>query len=535
MTEGLATTLALGGVAEGPALGGGTTERLLAPLPGALAEHLALVAFALAFAFALGVPLGVLAERRPRLRLIVVGAANIFQTVPSLALFGLLLPLPWVGGVGARSAIVALMLYALLPVVRGTLAGLESVDPGVREAALALGMTDRQRLFRVELPLALPVLLSGARVAAVTCVGVATVAAAIGAGGLGALIFRGLRSNDDALLIAGALPAALLALTFDLGFGALARALAPQRRSGPARSRRRLALAIGAAGLALGIVAWLIRPSGARRGPAPAIAVGSKDFTEQVLLGELVAQLLEAEGVAVRRVFELGGNLCHDALVAGQVDVYPEYTGTALTAVLGRPPGRNPAEVRATVAREYEARFNARVSASLGFGNDFAILVRGGDARRLGLSSISQAAPFAAGWRAGFGQDFVARPDGYEGFVRAYGLRFAGPPREMDLSLTYRALASSEVDLIAGNSTDGRIQALDLVQLEDDRAFFPPYEAVLVARADSLARAPALARVMARLEGAISVDEMRRLNGEVDGRKRAPAEIVRELRQRKGW
>ncbi len=507
-------------------------ERLLEPVPAALAEHLGLVAFALAFALVLGVPLGVLAARRPRLRLPLVGAANVLQTVPSLALFALLLPLPWVGGVGARSAIVALTLYALLPVVRGTLAGLESVDPGVREAAEALGMTGWQRLFRVELPLALPVLLAGARVAAVTCVGVATIAAAVGAGGLGALIFRGLRSNDDALLLAGALPSALLALAFDLGFGALARAFDPKRRRVPGRAGRRRALAlVGVALAALGLA--LAR--GARRAAGPALAVGAKDFTEQVLLGELVAQLLEAEGVAVRRVFELGGNLCHDALVAGELDVYPEYTGTALASILRRPPGRDPAEVRQTVAREYAARFRARVSGPLGFGNDFAILVRGADARRLGLTTISQAAPLAAGWRAGFGQDFVSRPDGYAGFVRAYGFAFGAAPREMDLSLTYRALAAGEVDLIAGNSTDGRIAALDLAQLADDRAFFPPYEAVLVAREDSIARAPALGRVLARLEGAISVDEMRRLNGEVDGRKRAPAEVVRELRRRKGW
>lgn len=512
---------------------GPSVERLLEPVPAALVEHLGLVAVSLAFALALGVPLGVLAARRPRWRLPVVGVANVLQTVPSLALFGLLLPLPWVGGIGARLAIVALVLYALLPVVRGTLAGLESVDPSVREAAEALGMTERQRLFRVELPLALPVLLAGARVAAVTGVGVATVAAAVGAGGLGALIFRGLRSNDDALLIAGALPAALLALAFDLGFGALARALDPRRRRAPSPRRRRFARALGVAALALALalIVARLRP----RGGAATIAVGSKDFTEQVLLGELVAQLLEAEGASVRRVFELGGNLCHDALVAGELDVYPEYSGTALTAILHRPPGRDPAEVRKVVAAEYEARFGAKVSASLGFGNDFAILVRGADARRLGLSSLSAAAPFASGWRAGFGQDFVSRPDGYEGFVRAYGLRFASPPREMDLSLTYRALAAGDVDLIAGNSTDGRIASLDLTQLADDRSFFPPYEAVLVARRDSLARAPALARVVARLEGALSVDEMRRLNGEVDGQKRAPAEVVRELRQRKGW
>jgi glycine betaine/choline ABC-type transport system substrate-binding protein len=258
------------------------------------------------------------------------------------------------------------------------------------------------------------------------------------------------------------------------------------------------------------------------------IVVGSKDFTESVILGEIVAQLMEARGIDVERRFELGGNLAHDALNSGQIDLYPEYTGTAYTAILHHQPITDPRAVYEQVKREYADKFNVEVSAPLGFSNDFAILVRGRDARRLGLKTITDAAPYARTWRAGFGQDFMSRADGYPGFTRAYNLKFADQPREMDLSLTYRALASGQVDLIAGNSTDGLIAALDLVQLEDDRRYFPPYEAVMLTRRDTLARLPAAAEVLAKLKDAISTDEMRRLNYEVDGRKRDRREVVRE-------
>jgi glycine betaine/choline ABC-type transport system substrate-binding protein len=264
------------------------------------------------------------------------------------------------------------------------------------------------------------------------------------------------------------------------------------------------------------------------------VRVGSKDFTESVILAELLAQMLEARGLAVERRFELGGNLCHDALVAGQIDSYPEYTGTSFTAILKHQPITDPRAVYDQVKREYAERFAVETSPPLGFSNDFAILVRGRDARKLKLSTISDAIPHAPQWRAGFGQDFMSRPDGYEGFSHAYDLRFASRPREMDLSLTYRALAAGEVDIIAGNSTDGLISALDLTQLSDDRHYFPPYEAVFLTRRDALARANALGEVLQKLGGAISTEEMRRLNYEVDGNKRAPAEVVREWRQRKG-
>ena len=503
-------------------------------------QHLWLVLIATTFAVSIGIPLGVLLTRRSALKRPVLGLANVLQTVPSLALFGFLIPLPLIGGIGARTAVVALVLYALLPVIRNTVTGIENVDRRVREAAVAMGMTDRQILWQVELPLATSVILSGVRVATVISVGVATIAAAIGAGGLGTYIFRGLRMNDNRLILLGAVPAALMALAADWIIGRLEARMNMHSGCGKQAQRARLRRIAWTGTFALlllcgAYVLW--RGAGSSAGGAlgqTRVVVGSKDFTEQVILGEILAQTLEAASVEVERRFELGGNLCHDALVAGQIDCYPEYTGTSLTAILHEQPMTDARAVYQEVKRRYGEQFQIEVSEPLGFRNDFAILVRGSDARRLGLRTISDAAAHARGWRAGFGQDFMSRPDGYAGFARTYDLKFAAPPREMDLALTYRALASGEVDIIAGNSTDGLIAALDLVQLEDDRGYFPPYEAVVLFRRDMVERRWAARSALERLQDAISTEEMRHLNYEVDVKKRSIPEVVRQWRQSKG-
>ncbi|HYP01534.1 MAG TPA: ABC transporter permease/substrate-binding protein [Pyrinomonadaceae bacterium] len=512
----------------------------------ATGEHLFLVLVSIVLAIMIGIPLGIFVARRATLKRAVLGVAGVLQTVPSLALFGFLIPLPLLGGIGARTAIIALVLYALLPLIRNTVTGIESVDKNVREAAVAMGMTGRQILWQVELPLALNVILAGVRVATVISVGVATIAAAIGAGGLGVYIFRGLRQNDNTLVLAGALPAALLALLADWLLGLLASHLGANRQrragttgDGKARVWWRIGFAAMVLLLAAGsLVVWRgadpKSTAGAGERTNAPIRVGSKDFTESIILAEMLAQELEARGAAVERRYELGGNLCHDALVGAQIDAYPEYTGTSFTAILKHQPVSDARAVYETVKRDYAAQFNIEVSAPLGFSNDFAILVRGTDARSLSLRTISDATSHAPGWRAGFGQDFMSRADGYRGFARAYQLQFAARPREMDLSLTYRALAAREVDLIAGNSTDGLIAALDLVQLEDDRRYFPPYEAVFLSRRDALERDPALAAALGRLAASITTDAMRRLNYEVDGRKRVIPDVVREWRRGEG-
>ncbi len=502
-----------------------------------IAQHLWLVFISIAIAVVIGLPLGILITRRKRLRGPVLGIANVMQTIPSLALFGFLIPLPFIGGIGPRTAIVALVFYALLPIIRNTVTGILGVDGNVREAAVAMGMTDRQVLFQVELPLAMSVILTGVRVAVVITIGVAIIAAEVGAGGLGEYIFRGLRMDDNRLLLAGAVPSALMALVADFGFSLIERrfdSTNPRTRAG--KTWRVVALAALALGAALiGYAAW--RGIRARPGSPLSrghVTVGSKDFTESVLLAEIVAQMLEVEHVEVDRRFDLGGNLAHSAIIGGQIDLYPEYTGTAFTAILHHQPITDPGAVYDQVRREYSDQFNLWVSEPLGFDNTFAILVRGEDARRLNLKSVSEAAKYARQWQAGFGHDFMVRPDGYAGFSRAYGLQFAGTS-EMALDLTYTALASHKVDLIAGNSTDGRIAALDLVQLEDDKRYFPPYEAVFLTRQDALTRVPALVPLLQKLGGAISTEEMRKLNNEVDGAKRDKKIVVHEWLVKKGF
>ena len=496
-------------------------------------EHLLLVAVSTGIAILIGVPLGILLTRKPPLSKPVLGFANIMQTVPSLALFGFLIPLniylfnvKILGGIGARTAIVALVLYALLPIIRNTFIGISSVDPAIRDAGRGMGMTDRQLLFQVELPLAMGVIIAGVRVATVICVGTATIAAAIDAGGLGRYIFRGLRANDNLLILAGALPAALIAMSADLALGWVERRI---QLGGAVKAKsKRLLWTTAAVIVIFAAAAYFFAGPGGKR-----IAVGSKDFSEQVILGEILAQAIEAKtGLQVERRFDLGGNLAHEALMAGEIDVYPEYTGTALLAILKSQPLKDPQEVYRRVAAEYAKRFDLVWTEPFGFNNTFAILVRGEDAQRLKLKTVSDAAKVSAHWRAGFGQDFMSRADGYPGFARTYGFHFE-EIREMDLSLTYRALAEKQVDLIAGNSTDGLISRYGLFQLEDDRHYFPPYDAVPVVRRAALEKYPALREVLKQLGGILTVDEMRRLNYAVDGEKRQAKDVAREFLLRK--
>ncbi len=261
------------------------------------------------------------------------------------------------------------------------------------------------------------------------------------------------------------------------------------------------------------------------------IVVGSKNFSESALLGEIVAQHLEARThrEVTRRFYLAGSYICQQALLAGRVDLYVEYTGTALTAILHDPLEADPAAVYERVRSEYQRRFGLEVLPSLGFNNTFAIVVRGEDARRLSLKTISDAAPFTHEWRAGFGYEFMERPDGFAGLARTYGLAFRETPRILDLGLLYRALLEKQVDIVAGNSTDGLLAARDLTMLADDKHYFPPYDAVPVVRADALARFPKLRAALLELAGKINDDEMRRMNYEVDGEHRDIADVAREF------
>ena len=469
-------------------------------------EHLVIVGVSILIAAAIGLPLGVLMTRKPGLSRPILTFANVVQTIPSLALFGFLIPIPFIGGIGVRTAIVALVLYSLLPIIRNTFIGISGVDPAIREAGRGMGMTGGQLLWKVEIPLAMGVIFAGVRVATVIGVGVATIAAAVGAGGLGMFIFRGVSMVDSRLILAGAIPAAALALIADFGLGAIEK-----------RFSKLLCLLL--------VVVTVCSCSPER------IVVGSKNFTEQVILGEMLAQQIERKtGLQVDRRLNLGGTLvCHQALTAGQIDTYVEYTGTGLTAILKEPTSNDSTHVYDAVKAAYKSRFGIDWTQPLGFNNTFAVIVRKADAERLSLKTISDAAPHTANWTAGFGYEFIERGDGYPGLAKAYNLRFSNPPRIMDLGLSYRALADHQVDFIAGNSTDGLINALGLVVLEDDKHYFPPYDAVPLVRQAIIERHPGLRDALAALGGKISEDEMRRMNYAVDGEHRNVKDVVREF------
>jgi osmoprotectant transport system permease protein len=494
-------------------------------------EHVVLAAVSTGAAVALGVPLGIAISRNSTLRGPVLGVASALQTIPSLALLAFLLPLM---GIGTRPAIVALILYALLPIVRNTYAGITGVPAAVIEAARGVGFTPRQQLWMVEIPLALPVLVAGIRTAAVIGVGIATLAAAIGAGGLGDFIFRGLALNNSRLVLLGAVPAALLALAIDAAIGVVQARLSPRHRTTRHALRRWAGPVLAGAALLLAALALPL----AREESAEArgrVVVGAKNFTEQYLLGQLMAQLIAARtNLRVERRFGLGGTLvCHGALEAGEIDLYAEYTGTALTAILKREGISDPETTAAVVAALYEEKHDLEWLPAFGFNNTYALTVRATDADRRGWQTISDLKGEAASLRAGFTSEFAERPDGYPGLREAYGFGF-GRVSDLDPSLMYQAVANRSVDVIAAFATDGRIAAYQLRPLRDDRGFFPPYHAAPVVRRETLATHPELRKALAPLSGAIDDRTMQRLNYAVDERKRAPAAVAREFLRERG-
>jgi len=490
-------------------------------------RHLALVLTSTGIAVAVGVPLGITAYRNPRVGSPLIGIANIVQTIPSLAMFGFLIPMPLIGGIGAKAAVIVLILYALLPVMQTTLSGMKGIDPSVREAGLAMGMSGWHLLSLVELPLALNSIIAGVRVAAVVGVGTATIAAAVAAGGLGEFIYRGVASVNGTMIMAGAIPAALMALLADFWLKWLERRLA----SGRLKSGSRRLFTVTASGvivllLVAGGLIWSDRAGGR-------IVVGSKNFTEQMILGELISQLIERNTrLKVSRKFNLGDTLvCDKAMRAGDLDVYVEYTGTALTAIFKQPVRMNVDDVRLIVEACYSIT-DRTMTPPLGFNNTYVILVRGEDARRLGLNTISDVARHTEQWRPGFGAAFLDREDGYQGLKSHYGMRFAEEPRAMDLSLIYRALADKQVDLVAGDATNGLIPKLDLFALQDDKHYFPPYHAAPVIRSETLKRYPELRGVFDRLAGKVTDQEMRQMNYEAEVERRDVSSVVKSFLER---
>lgn len=510
-------------------------EQAVSQLPPLLAAHLQLAAAALLAGALVAFPLGVWATRRPRLLAPVLLLASVIQTVPGLALLAVMVPLlVWLGtvvaplGVSVRAigflpAFLALTLYSLLPMLRNTVAGIRGVDPAVREAARGVGMTDRQQLFRVELPLALPTLVAGLRTATVWTVGMATLSTPVGAPSLGNLIFAGLQTRDTSAVLVGCAAAAALALVLD----GLVRAV----EVGLTRRRRGVTLVAGVALLLL--VAGALLPLG-RRGQSAhaasqrAVTFGAKPFTEQLILAELMAaQVQRRTGEPTRILPALGSTVAWDALRAGTLDAYVDYTGTLWATVLHRKDQLERHALLREVGDELARRYSVEVVGPLGFENTYALAMTDARAAALGVRRISDLVRHAEKMEVGGDYELFGRPE-WRAIRSTYGLRFAAE-RAMDPSLMYQAIAAGEVDLIGAYSTDGRIAALHLRLLEDDRHVIPPYDAVLLARPRLRAERPQVWNALRELAGRIDQSTMQRLNLAVDEHHRPPAEVARKL------
>jgi osmoprotectant transport system permease protein len=505
-------------------------------LPNYLGQHVLLSASALLLGLAISLPLAVAASRSAAVRWPSLLVASLIQTIPSLALLALFYPLLLVlsalsvsvigrgfPALGFLPSLLALTLYSMLPILRNGVAGLTGVDPAIVEAARGVGMTDRQRLFQVELPLAAPVIMAGVRTAAVWTIGAATLATPVGQTSLGNYIFSGLQTENWVFVLFGCGASAGLALSADQLLGLIESGLA---------TRRRWRIVAGAVGLVVGTLAALA-PLASFGGGAERYVVGAKDFSEQYILADVIADRLEHAGASVSRKEDLGSTFAYDGLKSGEIDTYVDYSGTLWANILKRTdnPGRQAVLDQLTVA--LKQRDGVVVLGSLGFENAYALAMRRSEAEKLGIHSLDDLAAHAGQLTLGADLEFLSRPE-WASVRTAYGLKFQRQA-EYQPTFMYRALTSGQADVISAFSSDGRIAADDLVVLSDPRHALPPYDAVVLV-SPKRANDQRLLAVLKPLIGKISVEQMRAANLTVDRdqNKLSPAQAAKALEAKLG-
>ncbi|NIK79153.1 osmoprotectant transport system permease protein [Paenibacillus castaneae] len=480
-------------------------------------EHIQISFIALIIAIVISIPTGLILTRFPRLASPIIGVASLFQTIPSLALLGFMIPLV---GIGMVPAIVALTVYALLPIMRNTYTGIMNVEKSIKEAGVGMGMTSWQVMTKIELPLALNVIMAGIRTATVMIIGVATLASLVGAGGLGDLIFRGISTVNTELILAGTIPAALLALLFDFILERMEKAVTPKgvKKRGKERSKvfKRIELTLIAV-LIIGLIVGVVAMRGGQGG-ADSIVVGGKNYTEQDILVHMLASLIEdkTELKVIRKPFLGGSQVTHNALVSGDIDLFPEYTGTGWTSVLKEKPIAGDPEVTyEKVKAAYEEKFQVTWLKPFGFNNTYTLAMKRDHAEKLGIETFSDLALKSSSLVLGATHEFLERPDGYLGLKSVYGMNFK-EAKGLDAGLTYSAVKEGTTDVNDAFATDGRIQAFNLKVIMDDKKFFPPYYAAPIVRMDTLEKHPELQEVLNLLAGKIDDGTMSALNGKVD-------------------
>ncbi len=489
-------------------------------------EHLQLTFISVFFSILIGVPLGILISYVKKLSQPVLGFSNLVQAIPSMAILGFLIPLL---GIGRVPAIVTVVLYSLLPIIKNTYTGINSVDPDILESARGIGLTKLQILFKVELPLSLPIIMAGVRISAVTAVGLITIAALIGAGGLGYLVYSGISSVNTNLILAGAIPASMLALFIDYLFGLIEKLVTPfslqksfnQSRSSIKKQRRSNQIKLFIAVTLIGSLFLFQTTAPSKKGDK--IVIGGKEYTEQLVLTHLVASLIEnkTDLVVVRKPSLGGTQVNFTAMNAGAIDLYVEYTGTIIADMLKMASIKDVDEAYNVSKQELYDRYNLMVLGRSSFNNQYVLALRQDTINEYGLKTISDLIPIADRLSIGAHFEFLNREDGLLGLTKAYGFTF-----KKSLALNggqrYLALVNHEIDVTDAFSTDSLIKKFDLVTLEDDRNFFSSYYAVPLVREQMLKDHPEIQQVLDPLMAYLTNEIMLELNYQVDELQRNP-------------
>ena len=510
-----------------------------------LLQHIGISLVSIALAALIGLSLGIAIAAWRRGAKPVLALVNFVYTIPSIALFGFLIP---VTGIGDLTAVVALTIYALLPMVRNTYTGLTTIDPAIIEAARGMGSTDRQLLYRIELPLAAPIIMSGIRNMATMTIALAGIASFIGAGGLGVAIYRGITTGNTAMTLAGSVLIALLAIVVDLLLGlaekSTRRHLEPQRKrrrsrsadgDEPARKPRRRLAPVAATCAAVVLVVGGAFAFMNRGGGENVVNIATKPMTEQYILGEMLNTLIEHDtDLTVELTQGIGGGTSNiePGMEKGDFDLYPEYTGTGWNAVLKHEDTYSE-DMFDTMQQEYESQLGLEWVGMYGFNNTFGLAVSKDVAERYDLHTYSDLAQVAGELSFGAEPDFFDRQDGYPGLADAYGIDF-GSTRDMDISLKYQALFEGKVDAIVVSTTDGKVADDRLVVLEDDRHFYPSYLCGNVVRQDTLEKHPELRDELLKLQGAITDTDMARMNNAVETQGQEPKAVADAFLAEKG-
>ncbi|WP_393965752.1 ABC transporter permease/substrate-binding protein [Exiguobacterium sp. S22-S28] len=485
----------------------------------ALIEHIQLSVLSLVIACLIAIPLGIYLSRHKKFSEWSIGVTSVIQTIPSLALLGLMIPLV---GIGTVPSVIALVLYALLPIVRNTYTGLAEVDPSLKEAARACGMTPTQSLLKVELPLALPVMMAGIRTAMVLIIGTATIAALIGAGGLGSIILLGIDRNDNYLLLLGAIPAALLALLFD-GLLRQTEVATKKRQTG----RLVVALAL--------IATLIITPFALGRTEQPDLVVAGKLGVEPEILMNMYKLVIEDQtdlNVQVKPNFGKT-TFVYKALQSGDIDLYPEFTGTVLASLTNEKPVSNEKEAVFKQARDGLAKQKLALLPPMNYNNTYAVAVPKKVADQYNLKTISDLQQVADQLKAGFTLEFKDRQDGYKGIQETYGVNFKEVVT-MEPKLRYKAVESGDIQVIDAYSTDPEIVKYNMVVLEDDQQLFPPYEGAPLLRQETLEEYPEVEEALKQLDGKISDSEMSKMNEAVAYGGKTANQVARDYLQKEG-